>query len=260
MKSPRKLLAAGITICLACAALGAARARVAFAQDAGPAPSLRKPPQGAPPQAQTPPQTPPPQQPPAPSSEADDTRGRIRTTVSLVVVPVTVKDSAGELVTDLQQNDFRIFEDGVEQPIAQFSAEAVPLSAAILIDDDLKTGTAEKVQKTLETLAGAFSASDEVSLWRFDQVPEQVSEDFIADNDKLLTQLEAHRPQQLVSRGRLLHDDERTARQHAPRRRGRRKFPRKPTDIPTRSTSTTRSRPRENSSRTGRMTGAGLFS
>jgi VWFA-related protein len=102
---------------------------------------------------------------------------------------VTVKNSAGELVTGLQQSDFRILEDGVEQPIAEFSADAFPLSAAILIDDDLKVGTAEKVQKTLETLAGAFSASDEASLWRFDEVPSQISEDFIADNDALLTQL-----------------------------------------------------------------------
>jgi VWFA-related protein len=124
-----------------------------------------------------------------PGAQTQDPRARIRTTVSLVVVPVTVKNSAGELVTDLQQNDFRVLEDGIEQPIALFSADAFPLSAAILIDDDLKRGTAEKVQKTLETLAGAFSASDEVSLWRFDQVPEQISEDFIADNDKLLTQL-----------------------------------------------------------------------
>jgi VWFA-related protein len=123
------------------------------------------------------------------SQQTQDPRARIRTTVSLVVVPVTVKDSQGELVTDLQQNDFRVFEDDVEQPITLFSADAFPLSAAILIDDDLKTGTAQKVQKTLETLAGAFSASDEVSLWRFDEVPEQVSENFIADNDTLLTQL-----------------------------------------------------------------------
>jgi len=124
-----------------------------------------------------------------PSLQSQDPRGKIRTTVSLVVIPVTVKNGAGELVTDLQENDFRVFEDGVEQPIALFSADAFPLSAAILIDDDLKRSTAEKVQKTLETLAGGFSASDEVSLWRFDEVPEQISEDFIADNDKLLTQL-----------------------------------------------------------------------
>ena len=121
--------------------------------------------------------------------QAQDPRARIRTTVSLVVVPVTVKNGAGELVTDLQQNDFRVFEDGIEQPIAVFSVEAFPLSAAVLIDDDLKRGTAEKIQKTLQTLAGGFSASDEVSLWRFDEVPEPVADDFFSDNDVLLTQL-----------------------------------------------------------------------
>jgi len=161
MKCPRKLLAVSAMICLSLVAFMAWRAQEMYAQGAG--------------------------QEPAPQTQ--DPHARIRTTVSLVVVPVTVKDSAGELVTDLQQNDFRVFEDGIEQPIALFSADAFPLSAAILIDDDLKRGTAEKVQKTLETLAGAFSASDEVSLWRFDQVPEQISEDFIGDNDKLLTQL-----------------------------------------------------------------------
>jgi VWFA-related protein len=125
----------------------------------------------------------------APSLGTQDTQGRIRTTVSLVVVPVTVKTASGNLVTDLQQNDFRVFEDGIEQPIALFSVDALPLSAAILIDDDLKRGTSDRVQKTLQTLAGGFSASDEVSLWRFDDVPEPVTEDFILDNDALLTQL-----------------------------------------------------------------------
>jgi len=161
MKCPRKFLAVSMTMGLALAGFVAFRAQLTFGQGAG---------QEQPPQTQ-------------------DPRARIRATVSLVVVPVTVKDSSGELVTDLQQNDFRVFEDGIEQSIALFSADAFPLSAAILIDDDLKRGTAEKVQKTLETLAGGFSASDEVSLWRFDEVPEQISEEFIADNDQLLTQL-----------------------------------------------------------------------
>jgi len=162
MKCPRKLLAASATIFVALAAFLVLRAQEMYGQGAGQDPA---------------------------SAQSQDPRARIRTTVSLVVVPVTVKNSAGELVTDLQENDFRVFEDGVEQPIALFSEDAFPLSAAILVDDDLKTSTAQKVQKTLETLAGAFSASDEVSLWRFDEVPDQISEDFIGDNDALLTQL-----------------------------------------------------------------------
>jgi VWFA-related protein len=167
MKCPRKFLVLVLAICLATAAILVLRLQEAFGQGAGQ----------------------------ESSAGTQDPRARIRTTVTLVIVPVTVKDSRGELVTDLQQNDFRVFEDGVEQPIALFSSDAFPLSAAILVDDDLKTSTAEKVQKTLETLASAFrpadefSPADEVSLWRFDEVPEQISEDFITDNDTLLTQL-----------------------------------------------------------------------
>ena len=41
----------------------------------------------------------------------------------LVVVPVTVKDGSGELVSDLQESDFRILDDGVEQRISLFSAD-----------------------------------------------------------------------------------------------------------------------------------------
>jgi VWFA-related protein len=126
----------------------------------------------------------------APSLQSQDPRARIRTTVSEVIVPVTVKNGAGELVTDLQQRDFRIFEDGVEQRISSFSVDAFPLSAAVLIDDDLKRSSADRVQKTLETLAAGFAPADEVSLWRFDEVPQLISDSgFIADNDALLTQL-----------------------------------------------------------------------
>ncbi len=126
--------------------------------------------------------------PPAPSLQAQDPRGQIRTTVSLVVVPVTVKDASGELVTDIQKSEFRIFEDNIEQPITLFSVDAYPLSAAVLIDNDLKRSSAKKVQETLQAIAAGFGPADEASLWRFDEVPEPVS-DFIGDNDALFTQL-----------------------------------------------------------------------
>jgi VWFA-related protein len=124
----------------------------------------------------------------APSLQEQDPRARIRITTSLVVVPVTVKGNGGELVSDLRQGEFRVFEDGIEQQISLFSTDAFPLSVAVMVDNDLKQSSAERVQKTLEALAGGISASDEVSLWRFDEFPEPVA-DFIGDNDALVTQL-----------------------------------------------------------------------
>jgi VWFA-related protein len=51
----------------------------------------------------------------------------------LVVLDVVVRDKDGKPVTDLTKDDFRVFEDGVPQPIRSFeppSAHALPLSAA----------------------------------------------------------------------------------------------------------------------------------
>ena len=46
----------------------------------------------------------------AQSDAGQDIRFRLRTSVELVLVPVTVKDRDGNLVTDLTREDFRLFE------------------------------------------------------------------------------------------------------------------------------------------------------
>lgn len=129
----------------------------------------------------------PPASPPVAQKE-QASRGQIITTVTLVVVPVTVKDRAGNLVSDLEQKDFRIFEDGIEQQISVFTVDPVPLSAALLVDDDLKASVARTVNKTLEAVAGGFAAADEVSLWRFSTVPEELAE-YSSDNADLMNRL-----------------------------------------------------------------------
>lgn len=106
----------------------------------------------------------------------------------LVLVPVRVKDSQGNLVADLQQNDFRVFQDGVEQKIKNFWDQAFPISAVVLLDDDLKTGESKKVQQSLDSIAAGFSASDEVALVRFDEYP-KTALDFTSNNDALFAKL-----------------------------------------------------------------------
>ena len=123
-----------------------------------------------------------PQAPPAQGGPA------IRSSVELVVVPVTVKDARGGLVSDLSRDEFRVFEDGVEQRLSLFSVEAFPLSAVIAVDDDLKPKSSELVRKSLITFAAGFSESDEVALGRFDAFYTPLL-DFTTDNDQLLTQL-----------------------------------------------------------------------
>ncbi len=59
---------------------------------------------------------------------------QIRVKVELVDAPVTVRDSAGELVLDLTPRDFRIFDNGVEQRIEHFDLGGEPLSVVILVE------------------------------------------------------------------------------------------------------------------------------
>jgi Ca-activated chloride channel family protein len=59
---------------------------------------------------------------------------KLRVDVNLVLVPVTVTDRHGKLVTGLDESRFRILEDGVRQPIASFSTEELPVSIGLVLD------------------------------------------------------------------------------------------------------------------------------
>lgn len=70
-----------------------------------------------------------------------DTPGRIinqgqtlRLDVELALVNVTVTDSYDRLVTGLEPENFRVFEDNVEQEIVSFSSEDLPISIGVILD------------------------------------------------------------------------------------------------------------------------------
>jgi VWFA-related protein len=112
----------------------------------------------------------------------------IRITTSTVVVPVTVKDRNGNLVADLRRDEFRVFEDNIEQQITQLSMETVPLSLIILIDNDLKRKDEMQVDPSLVSIVSGLSTSDEAFICRFDQFFHE-GQGFTRDQDNLLTQL-----------------------------------------------------------------------
>jgi Ca-activated chloride channel family protein len=131
------------------------------------------------------------QQPPPADTDAAvaaNRQGRIIIPVNQVIVPVTVKDSSGRLVPDLRKDEFRIFEDKVEQRIAYFSNDAFPLSMVILIDNDLKRKDAEEVAASLRSIVAGISAADEAYVCRFDQFFHE-GKGFTKDQDKLLTEI-----------------------------------------------------------------------
>jgi Ca-activated chloride channel family protein len=118
-----------------------------------------------------------------------DARAKISVNSNLVILPVTVKDRSGNLVPDLQRDEFRVFEDNVEQKIDVFTAEAFPLSMIILLDNDLKEKDAQQVRRSLDAVVGGLSLEDEAFICRFDEFFHP-GKGFTTDHDLLLTELQ----------------------------------------------------------------------
>jgi VWFA-related protein len=166
-------------------------------QPASPPPSLQ-PPAASPtaPSSQGPQNQQPGQRDQKPSSTAsqqgksgdNDTRAYIRTRTDIVVVPVTVKNHDGQLIGDLRRDEFRVLQDGIEQKIIRFSSDPFPLSAVVVIDNNLSQKQSIQVQKSLIAIAAGFGPSDEVAVVTYDQFPKTVS-DFSFNNDQLFTTL-----------------------------------------------------------------------
>lgn len=57
-----------------------------------------------------------------------------RANADMVLVPVTVVDRRGEILSGLQRYNFTLLEDRVEQPIVSFTGEDVPCSVGLILD------------------------------------------------------------------------------------------------------------------------------
>ena len=87
-----------------------------------------------------------PEKPPVPSSGAKLKPGEtIRVDVNLALVNVTVTDPLGRLVTGLERENFRVFEDNTEQEVVTMSSEDVPISIGLVFD--MSGSMSDKVDK-----------------------------------------------------------------------------------------------------------------
>jgi Ca-activated chloride channel homolog len=57
-----------------------------------------------------------------------------RTAIDVVSMNVTVVDSGGRYITDLNQDDFEVFEDGAKQELTLFNRSNLPVALSLLID------------------------------------------------------------------------------------------------------------------------------
>jgi VWFA-related protein len=69
------------------------------------------------------------------AAQKSDETPIFRTDTRLVVLPVTVVDKSGRLITTLAESAFQVFENGVAQKVKQFKREDVPVSMGLVIDN-----------------------------------------------------------------------------------------------------------------------------
>ena len=106
---------------------------------------------------------------PAPKPPSQDDTGTVfRADTRLVVLPTTVLDKNGHLVTTLPREAFTVLENGVQQQIKQFKREDVPVSMGLIIDNSgsMREKRA-KVEAAALALVKASNPDDEVFIVNF---------------------------------------------------------------------------------------------
>ena len=121
------------------------------------------------------------------SSSLSQEQGRyqFRVTVDLISLNVTVTDNRDRFVTDLLEEDFSIYEDGIAQDVSVFSREDLPIRMVLLIDTSASMD--EKMsfaQKAAVNFVHEMKDDDLTEVVEFGSKP-HVLQPFTADVEKL---------------------------------------------------------------------------
>ncbi len=93
----------------------------------------------------------------------------ISVTTTEVLLPVTVRDHTGQLVPGLTRTNFRIFEDGIEQPLSDLGLRQVPVDVVLLVDASSSVSdNLDDFRRAAEGFAVHLATDDRISLIQFD--------------------------------------------------------------------------------------------
>ena len=93
----------------------------------------------------------------------------VRVNTTLVTLPVSVTDRDGRYVPNLRKEDFRLWEEGVEQPVAFFSSVDKPFSVVLMLDTSGSTRfRLEEIQDAAITFVNQLRQDDRVMVVSFD--------------------------------------------------------------------------------------------
>jgi len=121
----------------------------------------------------------------SPQAQQDVPLDTIKIDTNLVVLRVAVSDQQGRAAINLKQDAFKVFEDGVEQPVSFFSAEESAVSWALVLD---RSGSMMDMMSDVYDAAlhviDEGSSRDETFIVTFNKRSELVM-DFTSDRHRL---------------------------------------------------------------------------
>lgn len=100
----------------------------------------------------------------------EDDNEVIRVETNLVTMPVSVLDRDGRFITGLQQRDFQIFENGVQQKVEYFQSVEQPFTVILLIDVSPSTQfKIDEIQDAAIAFVNQLRPGDKVQVISFDE-------------------------------------------------------------------------------------------
>jgi VWFA-related protein len=109
----------------------------------------------------------------------------VKVNTTLVTIPVSVMDRDGRYVPNLLKDDFRIWEDGVEQDVAFFQSVDKPFSVVLMLDTSPSTQfRLEDIQDAAITFVNQLRSDDQVMVVSFNDDIKVLTE-FTTDRSKL---------------------------------------------------------------------------
>jgi Ca-activated chloride channel homolog len=106
----------------------------------------------------------------------------VRVNTTLVTIPVSVMDRNGKYVPSITQDEFRIYEDGVEQQLTYFATVEKPFTVALVIDNSTSTKfKTDEIQDAAIAFVDQLRPEDRVLVVAFDEKVRVLAE---ATNDR----------------------------------------------------------------------------
>ncbi|MBI1760063.1 MAG: VWA domain-containing protein [Acidobacteria bacterium] len=130
-------------------------------------------------------ETTPPLNQPSQKPEVPDDSDTIKIDTSLVSIPVTALDRGGRYIPFLKKEDFRVYEDGVEQEVADFTSVTMPLHVVLLLDVSRSTAFKhEDIQAAAIAFVEQLRGDDQIMVVSFDDRV-YVDSEFTSDRARL---------------------------------------------------------------------------